>query len=90
MPWQVKEHDRSQFWGMLGLVLQQFDGLVAGYQARHEAQPELIPPLTRRDFVFLNGNGKPLSALSTVVIFTHNIKFTCLDSNRAGSDSYYK
>ena len=41
---------------MLGSVLAQFDGLVAGYAARQEADPKL-QPLSRSDFLFLNGNG---------------------------------
>lgn len=54
---QVKANEESTLWQMLDLVLAQFDGIVAGYQARHEAEPEEIPPLSRRDLIFLNGNG---------------------------------
>ena len=54
---KVKVNEESTLWQMLDLVLAQFDGIVAGYQARHEAEPEEIPPLSRRDLIFLNGNG---------------------------------
>ena len=54
---KVKVNVESTLWQMLDLVLAQFDGIVAGYQARHEAGPEEIPPLSRRDIIFLNGNG---------------------------------
>ena len=55
---QVEAHAGSSiYWRMLGLVLRQFDGIVAGYQARHAADPSSLPQLTRRDLVFLNGNG---------------------------------
>ena len=43
---------------VLGLVLAQFDGLVAGYHMRHSVDPVAIPLMSRRDFVFLNGNGE--------------------------------
>lgn len=36
----------------------QLDGLVAGYQARHRAEPAAIPFMSRRDFIFCNGNGE--------------------------------
>jgi hypothetical protein len=55
---QILEHQDSPFWQMLDVVLRQFDGLVAGYQARHHVEPGTIPQLSRRDFVFLNGNGE--------------------------------
>ncbi len=55
---QVAENEDSAYWQMLGLVLQQFDGLYAGYAARHQAEPDRIPALSRRDFVFVNGNGE--------------------------------
>lgn len=42
----------------LGLVLAQFDGLVAGYHMRHSVDPVAIPFMSGRDFVFLNGNGE--------------------------------
>jgi hypothetical protein len=43
---------------MLGLVLAQFDGIVAGYQARQAADPDALPDLSRRDLIFLNGNDR--------------------------------
>ena len=39
-------------------MLAQFDGLVAGYHMRHSVDPVAIPFMSRRDFVFLNGNGE--------------------------------
>ena len=39
-------------------MLAQFDGLVAGYQMRHRVEPAAIPFMSRRDFIFLNGNGE--------------------------------
>ena len=56
---QVEAHaDSSTYWRMLGLVLRQFDGIVAGYEARLCAdEPSSLPALTRRDLMFLNGNG---------------------------------
>jgi hypothetical protein len=62
---QVKANEGSTQWQMLDLVLAQFDGIMAGYQARHEAEPEEIPPLSKRDLIFLNGNGM-LSSLPAV------------------------
>lgn len=48
----------STYASMLGLILAQFDGLVAGYQARHAAaDDEKVPPLSKKDFLFVNGNG---------------------------------
>ena len=46
----------------LRLLLLQFDGLVAGYQAAVDEEKEAdekssLPPLTATDFLFLNGNG---------------------------------
>jgi hypothetical protein len=55
---QVAAHGDSAYWRMLGLVLRQFDGIVAGYQARHAADPSSLPPLSRSDLMFLNGNGE--------------------------------
>ena len=48
---------------MLGLVLTQFDGIVAGYQAKQAAEPDALPGLSRRDLIFLNGNGLSPPAL---------------------------
>jgi hypothetical protein len=59
---KVKVNEESTLWQMLDLVLAQFDGIVAGYEARHEAEPEEIPPLSRRDLIFLNGNGMSSSS----------------------------
>ena len=53
----MEEHADSSLWKMLGLVLTQFDGIVAGYQARQAAEPDEVPDLSRRDLIFLNGNG---------------------------------
>ena len=39
-------------------MLAQFDGLVAGYHMRHSVDPVAFPFMSRRDFVFLNGNGE--------------------------------
>lgn len=36
---QVKDNKESTLWQMLDLVLAQFDGIVAGYQAKHAAEP---------------------------------------------------
>lgn len=33
------------------------EGLHAGYYARHQAEPDRIPKMSRTDFVFVNGNG---------------------------------
>ncbi|CAK0735312.1 hypothetical protein CVIRNUC_000560 [Coccomyxa viridis] len=55
---QVKDNGDSTLWRMLGLVLAQFDGIVAGYQARQAADPDALPDLSRRDLIFLNGNGE--------------------------------
>lgn len=55
---QVKRNGESALWQMLDLVLTQFDGLVAGYQARHADDSDGLPSLSRRDLIFLNGNGE--------------------------------
>ncbi|CAL8471420.1 g10962 [Coccomyxa elongata] len=55
---EVSEHQESSYWQMLGLLFEQFDGLVAGYNARHHLEPDRIPALSRLDFVFVNGNGE--------------------------------
>ncbi len=55
---QVKKNGESALWQMLDLVLTQFDGLVAGYQARHADDSHGLPCLSRRDLIFLNGNGE--------------------------------
>ncbi len=52
------ENQVSALWQMLALVLTQFDGLVSGYQARHAIDSDALPHLSRRDLIFLNGNGK--------------------------------
>ena len=57
---QVKKNGESALWQMLDLVLTQFDGLVAGYQARHAYDSNALPSLSRRDLIFLNGNGEKL------------------------------
>jgi hypothetical protein len=58
---QVKSHPRDSYWQMLGLLSQQFEGLVEGYQARAAAQPAGslggVGRLAREDIVFLNSNG---------------------------------
>lgn len=56
---QVKKNGESALWQMLDLILTQFDGLVAGYQARHADESSGLPRLSRRDLIFLNGNGDP-------------------------------
>ncbi|KAK9840599.1 hypothetical protein WJX81_003823 [Elliptochloris bilobata] len=53
---QVSQQNTT-FYQVLGLVLAQFDGLVAGYQMRHRAEPTAVPFMSRQDFIFLNGNG---------------------------------
>ena len=55
---QVKENGDSALWQMLDLVLTQFDGLVTGYQARHAEVSNALLHLSRRDLIFLNGNGE--------------------------------
>ena len=59
MALQVKEYGKSALWQMLDLVLTQFDGIVAGYQARQASESDMLPALSRRDLIFLNGNGEP-------------------------------
>ena len=56
---------------MLDLVLTQFDGIVAGYQARQAGKPDALPALSRRDLIFLNGNGEPPQHARTVAHCSH-------------------
>lgn len=55
---QAQQSD-SAYAGMLGLILAQFDGLVAGYTARQQQvnDSSRLPPLSKQDFLFVNGNG---------------------------------
>ncbi|KAK9795552.1 hypothetical protein WJX73_006243 [Symbiochloris irregularis] len=57
---QQAEQGRTAYASMLGLILAQFDGLVAGYNARQQQVNDStrLPALTKRDFLFVNGNGE--------------------------------
>ena len=66
---QVKKNGGSALWQMLDLVLTQFDGLVAGYQAKYADDSVGLPSLSRRDLIFLNGNG---ASLQLVAFGTHH------------------
>lgn len=50
-----KERD-DRFWMAVCLVLQQFDGVVQGYQALYSEKPGLVPELQYHDFLFLESN----------------------------------
>lgn len=46
----------ARFWSAVCLVLQQFDGLVQGYQALYSERPGRVPELQYHDFLFLESN----------------------------------
>lgn len=50
-----KKHDDG-FWVAVCLVLQQFDGVVQGYQAFRDERPDLVPAIHYHDFLFLESN----------------------------------
>ena len=54
---QVSQRGELTYWKMLGLVLKQFDGIVAGYQDRQAQTGSSLPYMSRHDFIFVNGNG---------------------------------
>ena len=59
----------SDFWAATGLVLRQFDGLVAGYAAKADTEAdavtgkgsEAVPRLTRADLLMVSAVGASLS-----------------------------
>ncbi|KAK9807611.1 hypothetical protein WJX72_004015 [[Myrmecia] bisecta] len=57
---QQAESESTPYWAYMKALLAQFDGMVAGYQARSDAAGDgsRIPPLTKADFLFTNGNGE--------------------------------
>lgn len=66
---QVDQYQEDDvFWRALGLVLRQFDGLVEGYRARVSAegssQAHVYGNLTKRDLLFMNGNGELYDVLA--------------------------
>lgn len=65
---QVQAHADDPFWRALGLVMRQFDGLVDGYQARARAEGPAksheFGNLTKRDLLFINGNGELYDVLA--------------------------
>lgn len=69
----MKDSGESSLWRMLGLVLTQFDGIVAGYQARQAADPDEVPHLSRRDLIFLNGNGVSPTSTTSVEALIHQV-----------------
>lgn len=75
---QIRQ-DHSAYTAMLGLVLAQFDGLVAGYQARarHANDSARIPHLTKLDFIFVNGNGGACPAHILAFSSLNGLKLVC-------------
>lgn len=65
---QVDANPDDQFWRALGLVLKQFDGLVDGYRARVSSEgpaaSHVYGNLTKRDLLFMNGNGELYDVLA--------------------------
>jgi hypothetical protein len=59
---QIKTHASDPYWQTVNLVVQQYEGLIAGYQAT--ADPS--HPLKRFDFQVLNGVGDLLDLMSVI------------------------
>ncbi len=53
---RANRKDDDRFWDAVCLVLQQFDGVVQGYQAFSSDMPGLVPDLQYHDFLFLESN----------------------------------